>query len=125
MRTTTGVRSVFGKKVVFHDPDTAQPREVVGGQYVDPNLVLKIVYSDTKRDVVELLKRPESKIGEIDQNRYINHNAAVVAGTRIPTAAIRRFKDAGYSVEDIIREYPDLTSRDVEAALAHEARTAA
>jgi uncharacterized protein (DUF433 family) len=50
----------------------------------------------------------------------VSHNAWVVAGTRIPVAAIRRFKDAGYSVDQIIQEYPDLTPQDVEAALAHQ-----
>jgi uncharacterized protein (DUF433 family) len=116
---------VLGKTIIFHDPETGQPREVTGNQYVVPSVALAVVFSDTKRDVADLAKRPDNSIGQIEQNRYISHNAAVVAGTRIPTAAIKRFKDAGYSVEAIIREYPDLTPRDVEAALAHEARDAA
>jgi uncharacterized protein (DUF433 family) len=50
----------------------------------------------------------------------------VVAGTRIPTRAIRNFKKAGYTVDQIIAEYPDLTPRDIEAALKYEeASTAA
>jgi uncharacterized protein (DUF433 family) len=98
---------------------------VLGNQYVVPSVALAVIFSDTKRDVADLAKRRDNTIGQIEQNRYISHNAAVVAGTRIPTAAIKRFKDAGYSVEAIIREYPDLTPRDVEAALAHEARDAA
>ena len=52
-------------------------------------------------------------IGRIAQHRYVSHNAPVVAGTRIPTAAIRRFKEAGYSVGQIIKEYPDLTDHDM------------
>jgi DNA-binding transcriptional MerR regulator len=116
---------VLGKTVIFHDPETGQPREIIGHQYVVPSVPLAVVFSDTKRDVADLAKRPNSAIGQIKKNRYINHNTAVIAGTRIPTSAIKRFKDAGYSVEEIIREYPDLTPRDVEAALAHEARDAA
>jgi len=49
----------------------------------------------------------------------------MVAGTRIPTRAIRNFKEAGYTVDQIIAEYPDLTPRDVEAALKHEEANAA
>ena len=53
-------------------------------------------------------------------------NAPVIAGTRIPTAAIRRYQEAGYTVEQILAEYPDLTPHDVEAALKYEEnRTAA
>ena len=116
---------VLGKTVIFHDPESGHPREVTGHQYALPSVPLAVVFSDTKRDVADLARRPDDAVGKIEQNRYVSHNAAVVAGTRIPTSAIRRFKDAGYSVEGIIREYPDLTPRDVEAALAHEARAAA
>jgi len=116
---------VLGKTVIFHDPETGYPREVVGHQYVVPSVPLAVVFADTKRDVAGLTKRAESAIGQIDQSRNVSHNAAVIAGTRIPTAAVKRFKDAGYSVEKIIEEYPDLTPRDIEAALAYEARAAA
>ncbi|MGH7084563.1 MAG: DUF433 domain-containing protein [Stellaceae bacterium] len=34
-------------------------------------------------------------------------NAPVVAGTRISTAAIKRYEDAGFTVAQIIEEYPD------------------
>ena len=116
---------VLGKSIIIHDPETGRPREVVGHQYVVPNIPLAVVFADTQRDVAALTKRPESAIGQIEQNRNVSHNAAVVAGTRIPTVAIKRFKDAGYSIEEIIREYPDLTPNDVKAALAHEERDAA
>ena len=43
-----------------------------------------------------------------------------LAGTRIPVHAIKSFHDHGYSVSEIIGEYPDLTSEDVEAALNHD-----
>ena len=51
-------------------------------------------------------------------------NAPVIAGTRIPTAAIRRFREAGYSIEQIIRQYPTLTAEDIKGALAFEERLA-
>jgi len=34
-------------------------------------------------------------------------------------SSIRRFRDAGYTVEQILLEYPDLTEQDVLAALNH------
>jgi uncharacterized protein (DUF433 family) len=40
----------------------------------------------------------------------------VFAGTRIPVATVKRYLDAGYDAEAIFREYPSLTSADIEAA---------
>jgi uncharacterized protein (DUF433 family) len=41
----------------------------------------------------------------------------VLAGTRVPVAAIQRLDAAGWSVERIIDNYPGLTRRDVAVAL--------
>lgn len=116
---------VLQKKIVFEEPDTGRLREIVGTQYVLPSVALGTVFADTERDVATLIQRPEDKVGQISRNRFISHNAPVVAGTRIPTAAIRRFREAGYSTDQIIAEYPDLTPKDVEAALEFEANAAA
>ncbi|HEY3910875.1 MAG TPA: DUF433 domain-containing protein [Stellaceae bacterium] len=116
---------VLQKKIVFEEPDTGRLREIVGTQYVLPSVALGIVFADTERDVAALIRRPEDKVGQISRDRFISHNAPVVAGTRIPTAAIRRFREAGYSTDQIISEYPDLTPTDVEAALEFEANAAA
>jgi uncharacterized protein (DUF433 family) len=116
---------VLHKKIVFEEPNTGRLREIVGSQYVLPSVALGRVFADTERDVATLIRRPDDKVGQISRNRFISHNAPVVAGTRIPTAAIRRFREAGYSTDQIIAEYPDLTSKDVEAALEFEANAAA
>jgi uncharacterized protein (DUF433 family) len=109
----------YNKKVIFHNKETGALQEVVSGQYVVPIDLQKVV-GDTEKAVQRLRERPAEKIGCIERSRTVNHNAAVVAGTRIPTNAIRRFAQAGYTVEQIIREYPDLTPADVNAALAYE-----
>ncbi|MHB1951509.1 MAG: DUF433 domain-containing protein [Acidiferrobacteraceae bacterium] len=117
----TGTRLwVLNKRVIWQEPATNKPQEVVSQQYVLPTLVLDVVISDTRRDVRELNVRPESKQGQVEQSRFVNHNAAVIAGTRIPVDAIKRFADAGYTTSQIIEEYPDLTEKDVEAALAYK-----
>jgi uncharacterized protein (DUF433 family) len=78
------------------------------------------VINDVEARVQELKKRDASQLGHVERNKYVARNSAVIAGTRIPTAAIRRFKEAGYTVEQIIRQYPALTAEDVQAALVHE-----
>jgi DNA-binding transcriptional MerR regulator len=111
---------VLKKRVVFHEPDTGLPLEVVSGQYVIGPILLKTIVSDTEKSVEKMHRRDRSKIGQIERNRFVNHNAWVIGGTRIPTAAIRRFKEAGYTNAQILKEYPDLKPSDIAAALLHE-----
>lgn len=115
----TGVKLwALNRKVVWQEPGTARPQEIVSQQYVVP-VVLEVVIGDTLKDVAELNRRDAARVGVIEQSRYIHHNAPIIAGTRIPVAAIRRFHDAGYSIPQILKEYPDLTKRDVEVAIGH------
>jgi DNA-binding transcriptional MerR regulator len=111
---------VLKHKVVFHEPGTGLPREIVSGQYVIGSILLSTVISDTKKDIDNLHRRDPKKVGTVERSRHINRNTWVVGGTRIPTATIRRFKEAGYTVGEILREYPDLTAQDIRAALHHE-----
>ena len=110
---------VLNKRVIFHEPGTELPQEVVSGQYVI-GLLLKTIISDTTTDVEKMHRRDPGKICQIERSRFIARNAWVIGGTRIPTAAIKRFKEAGYTEEQIIAEYPDLTPKDIQAALRHE-----
>lgn len=110
---------VLKKKVVFLEPGTDKPREIVSGQYTFSLRLINVV-QDVQRDIEALRRRDETKVGKIERNRWVAHNAYVIAGTRIPVSAIKDFHEAGYSVEKIQREYPDLTPVDIEAAIAHE-----
>lgn len=110
---------VLNKRVVFVEPGSRQHREIVSGQYVI-GIPLSVVVSDTKQDIANLYKRDQSQIGKFERARYINHNALVIAGTRIPVAAIKRFAEDGYSVDQIMREYPTLKRGDIIAAIGHK-----
>ena len=110
---------VLNKKVVWQEPGTEKPQEVVSAQYVVP-MSLEVVVADTRRDIALLNSRNESDAGEIQRSRFISHNAPVISGTRIPVAAIKRFAQAGYTASQIRAEYPELTEKDIEAALAYE-----
>ena len=115
---------VVKRKVVWQEPGTELPQEVLSGQYIVP-VVLQEIYVDTQNNVARLNQRDPAKVGRIERSRFVNHNAPVVAGTRIPVLAIKRFAAAGYDHNQIIREYPDLTEEDVKAALAYDLRAAA
>ena len=113
---------VLGKEVQFREPDTRRVRSAVSGQYV--NLPLRDVIHNVEDEAKKLRSRADDQLGKVEKHRYVAHNAWVLAGTRIPTKAIRRFNEAGYTVAQIIEEYPSLTRRDIKAALAHEGKLA-
>lgn len=124
-RWTATTLYVFRRKVVFDDPETLTKREVTTNQYV-ADIPLEVVISDTKSDVAELnANRDEGERGQVIKTKFVNRSAAVIAGTRIPVRVIREFADAGYSVEQIMKEYPTLTAEDVEAAVQFSGAAAA
>lgn len=111
---------VLGRQVYFQEPESGRVRRALDGQYA--LVPLKRIVEDVADAANRLRDRDDKQIGRIERNRNVVHNAWVVAGTRIPTKAIQRFHEAGYSAKKIIREYPSLTKRDIEAALKHEGR---
>lgn len=111
---------VLNKQVVFHNPDTGALEEVVSQQGV-LSIPLKVVAGELHAAVDAMKKREGSEVGQIAQSRNVAHNQQVIAGTRIPVRSIKAFADAGYSVEQIIEQYPSLTREDIEAAIAHKA----
>jgi uncharacterized protein (DUF433 family) len=105
-------------QVHFRPPKTNDIESVWGGQLAMVPVI--DVINDVEARVQQLKKRDESQLGHVERNKYVVRNSPVIAGTRIPTATIRRFKEAGYSVEQIVKQYPTLTAEDVQAALVHE-----
>jgi uncharacterized protein (DUF433 family) len=107
---------VDGREVAFVHPQTGEREQVVSGQKL-MSLDLKEVTEDLDENLRALSRRDEAKVGTVERHRRVMHNSAVIGGTRIPVAVIRSFAQAGYTVEQIIAEYPSLTARDVERAL--------
>jgi uncharacterized protein (DUF433 family) len=114
---------VHRRKVVFEEPETYKRREVTSNQYV-ADIPLKVAISDTREAIASMNERSPSEIGRIVRNRYVQQNKPVIAGTRIPVTAILSFNRAGYSADDIIKQYPGISIEDVEAALEYEAAVA-
>ncbi len=109
---------VVKRQVHFRRPGTRDVEGVWDGQLA--MLPIIDVINDVEARVADLQKRPKSQFGQIERHKHVVRNAPVIAGTRIPTASIRRFHEAGYTLDQILAEYPSLTRKDVEAALAHE-----
>lgn len=110
---------VDGSDVAFFHPDTGQPEQVVSGQKL-MTLPLAETLDDLEQKVRILFERDAESVGHIAQKRRVMHNRRVIAGTRIPVSAIKAFDEAGYSMDEIIEEYPSLTAYDIRAALSDE-----
>lgn len=109
-----------GRTVVFHDPASNSIVEPRGaGQKVLP-IALEPIANEMRDAAARLRDRQAEQLGQIARNRYVVHNAWVIAGTRIPSSAVWNFHQAGYSNDAIIREYPRLTPADVVAAIEFE-----
>ncbi len=114
--------SVSGRHLFFRDPESRLMLSALSpGQIaLVESLDLISVARDTERRAMTLTERTQDQIGQITRNRYIVNNRPVIAGTRIPSAAIWDFHEAGYSNEEILKEYPRLTPADIESAIAFE-----
>lgn len=108
---------VLNKEVHFRNPNDGLVQGAVSGQLAVPIQISSVV-EDVKARAEKLRKRNTSSVGQVERHRFVVHNEAVIAGTRIPVSTIRSFSDAGYSVDDILREYPSLTREDVKTALS-------
>lgn len=117
----TGVKLyVRNKRVHWVERDSGLPEDIASGQFVFHTIDLDRVVASTRSDVQSFNERPLASIGKIEKIKSLNQSAPVIAGTRIPVQAIKRFAAAGFTIEQIILEYPDLSVKDVEAALSFE-----
>jgi uncharacterized protein (DUF433 family) len=110
---------VLGRRVVFVNPETANREDVLSGQGV-LQIPLAVVSGDMAQAARALWRREEASFGKIERQRNIVQNQAVIAGTRIPVRSVKAFADAGYSIEQIKREYPTLTEEDIRAAIEYD-----
>ena len=104
---------------VYFENEMSGYQNVVSGEDTLPSIPLRRVIGEIEREVAQLRKRPNETIGKITKNRNVARNSDVFAGTRIPIDAIKEFYKAGYSVSQILNEYPSLRATDVAAALRH------
>jgi len=114
-RWTATTLYVLGKRVVFDNPATSEREEIVSGQRVF-NIPLRIVIRDTRSRIAALNDR-SCEIGLFQKKRFVAQNERVFSGTRIPVTKVLEFWAAGYSIPEILKEYPGLDPFDVAAAI--------
>lgn len=109
---------VVKKDVNFKHPETERVESLEDGQFA--MLPVIDVINEVTEKVIELSRRSPDTFGRVERHKYVTRNSWVISGTRIPTSTVRRYADAGYSVKQIMDEYPSLTKEDVIAAISHE-----
>ena len=109
---------VLKEEVVFHNPETQDREVVTTGQKV-LEIPLAVMRAEMAARVQSMRKRDLDRFGKIERTKAVVQNQPVISGTRIQVSSVRAFHEAGYTVEQIIDEYPTLSEEDVKAALAY------
>ncbi|MGO8074034.1 DUF433 domain-containing protein [Rhizobium leguminosarum] len=111
---------VLNRKVIFDNPETKAKEEIISGQGV-LRIPLEIVTGNMSDAVRKMRERDVKAIGKIETKKGLANSKPVVAGTRIPVASIQAFAVEGFTIEQILKEYPTLTEDDIRAAIAYGA----
>lgn len=106
---------VLNRRVVFEEPESLRKREVASKQYV-AEIALEVVTTDAREDIQKLNQRNGGTVGVINRKKHVHSSDPVFAGTRIPVRAVADYLNAGFSDEEIIRQFPDLQPGDLKAA---------
>lgn len=111
---------VGGHHVYFEDPEIHQRRAGSQPQQIAFPIEMEAIAEEMESAAEKLRERNPDDVGQIERLRYVHGGAPVLKGTRVPTAAIWSFYQAGYDPEAILREYPALTGEDIRAAISYE-----
>lgn len=114
---------VAGREVFFHDEKDQVLRSGRRPYQTAVALDLEQIAHDVRERLADLSRRRPNQIGQITRQRLVAHRQPVIAGTRIPVSLIAALLRAGYTPEDVRREYPTLTEEDIAAVIKEELHT--
>jgi DNA-binding transcriptional MerR regulator len=116
---------LHGKRLVFPNPHTGVwTKADTSGQAV-MEIDLERIRIESERDARKLTRRTPDTYGKITRNRYVMSNSWILSGTRIPIDAVLDLSQAGFSDAEILRQYPTLDQRDIEAVRSFDPTMAA
>jgi uncharacterized protein (DUF433 family) len=104
--------ATVGRNVYFQHEDGSwegdlRPDQVVIHEVLNLSLLRSRIAAGARRD--------QTLGGKVERRRGAMGSKPVLAGTRVPVATIRRYLDAGRTVEQILESFPSLTVEDIEA----------
>jgi uncharacterized protein (DUF433 family) len=107
------------KRVYFEEP-TTKTTVAISPLGQTSLFEVRLVILQVERQLVLMNRRTKAQVGKVTNSRFVLHNASIIAGTRIPTNAVYDLYQAGFSIPQIIAEYPRLTAKDITAAIQFE-----
>ena len=100
------------KLIYIQFPDGSWEDDISPGQIVFHEL---LDLEPLRRRIKAVTQRDASTVGHVERRCGVLGGKPVLAGTRVPVDTVRRYLDAGRSVDDILRAFPVLMAADVEA----------
>jgi uncharacterized protein (DUF433 family) len=111
---------VGNRRVYWTNPETGKIENPPTGQQTTEGYPLEKIVAKLTREVKQARSRKVEDRGEVVSVRGVMGGQPCIKGTRIPSRTIADFAAAGYSIPQILREYPQLNRADVLAALKYE-----
>lgn len=104
--------ATHGKRVYFQHTDGSwegdlRPDQTVLSQVLDLDVL--------RREIHKKARRASDLAGKTERRRGALGNKPVLAGTRVPVDTVRRYIEHGKTTAEILRAFPVLEERDVEA----------
>ena len=112
-------RKARRQDVVIQQPDGSWETWAEAQKVMEVTVPLRR-FVDELRQATDLDRRSRRQVGAVERRRGALGSTPVLAGTRVPTSAIRSLHEAGWSTERILENYPGLQTADVDAALRTE-----
>ena len=106
---------VIGEELYFEEKGTVRRARRPEQTVIRVTVPFARLVSDLEKNIAKLDKRP---LGKLERRRRTLGGKLLIAGTRIPVGVIQRMREGGASEAVILQQFPDLTHRDVKAALA-------
>ena len=106
--------AVVGSKLHFQRPD-GQWQDAHSSQLV-ADVVLPL--EPLRAKVRAATQRDPQSVGHFERRRGAMGSKELIAGTRVPVAAVRRYLDRGVPVAEVLEAFPSLQLQDVEAVRA-------
>lgn len=106
-------------KVYFREAGVTREARRPEQSLIEGTVQIREVVADLARQIDRLDTRTP---GRIERRRGVMSGKPVIAGTRIPTAAIWRQVKEGLGTAEMRKGYPGLTAKDIDAAVTFEER---
>lgn len=111
---------VVGDRLFLSRDEALSAARAVGEQAEPTVIDMAAVTAELEAAIERLSERQPEEIGQVIRRRGKMRGVPIIAGTRIPTETISWFHDYGYSLIEILENFPRLTATDVDAAIKFE-----